>query len=119
MSSSTSDGQTNGTPAPNPGMQTLSTNGKASAAPPQPTTDVELKNMTASNGNGNGNGAGEIARPPLPIESDIMQLARLGEIGAMQKLFDSKKFNAKYKDEEGITPLHVSRSAPRAWKFVF
>lgn len=85
-------------------------NGKASVAPPQPTTDgVELKSMAASNGHGNGNGAGETGRPPLPIESDIMQLARLGEIGAMQKLFDSKRFNAKYKDEEGITPLHVSQ----------
>lgn len=52
--------------------------------------------------------AGEQAAPgaSLPIESDIMQLARLGEIGAMQKLFDTKKFNAKHKDEEGITPLH-------------
>lgn len=48
------------------------------------------------------------AKPPLPIEEDIMQLARLGEIGAIQKLFDSGKFDAKYKDEQGITPLHVS-----------
>lgn len=118
MSSSTSGGQPNGSPAPNPGMQTISMNGKASAAPPQSTTDgVELKNMNASNGNGNG--AGENARPPLPIESDIMQLARLGEIGAMQKLFDTKKFNAKYKDEQGITPLHVSYSAPRPGVSIF
>lgn len=85
-------------------------NGKASAAPPQTSTDsVELKNVSA----GKGNGAGETARPPLPIESDIMQLARLGEIGAMQKLFDTKKFNAKYKDDEGITPLHVSFQFPK------
>jgi palmitoyltransferase len=112
MSSSTSGGQSNGTSPPNPGMQTISMNGKASAAPPQPTTDgVELKNMTASNGNGNENAAGETGKPPLPIESDIMQLARLGEIAAMQKLFDTKKFNAKHKDEEGITPLHVSQAA--------
>ncbi|EED21786.1 palmitoyltransferase SidR [Talaromyces stipitatus ATCC 10500] len=103
MSSSISGGQADGSPPPNPSMQAKSMNGKASAAAPQTSTDnVELKNMTANNGNG----AGETARLPLPVESDIMQLARLGEIGAMQKLFDTKKFNAKYKDEEGITPLH-------------
>lgn len=43
----------------------------------------------------------------LPVEEDIMQLARLGEIGAIQKLFDSGKYDATYKDEQGITPLHV------------
>ena len=94
MSSSTPSIQQNG----NPTMQAMP-NGKSSAAPPQSSTDgVELKNMTTTAG----------GQPPLPIESDIMQLARLGEIGAMQKLFDTKKFNAKYQDEEGITPLHVS-----------
>lgn len=46
------------------------------------------------------------SRPPHPIEEDIMQLARLGEIGLIQKLFDSGKFTAQYKDEQGITPLH-------------
>ncbi|KAF2637453.1 palmitoyltransferas-like protein akr1 [Massarina eburnea CBS 473.64] len=45
-------------------------------------------------------------KPSLPIEDDIMQLARLGEVGAIQKLFDGGKFDATYKDEQGITPLH-------------
>ncbi|KAH7062845.1 AFG1-like ATPase-domain-containing protein [Paraphoma chrysanthemicola] len=45
-------------------------------------------------------------KPSLPVEEDIMQLARLGEIGAIQKLFDSGKFDATFKDEQGITPLH-------------
>lgn len=45
-------------------------------------------------------------KPSLPIEEDLMQLARLGEIGAIQKLFDSGKFDANYADEQGITPLH-------------
>lgn len=114
MSFPTSGGPSNGNPAPASSMQTISINGKGTAAPPQTTTDgVELKNMTVdnhnnSNGNGNGPRGEENSRPQLPVESDIMQLARLGEIGAMQKLFDTKKFNAKYKDEEGITPLHVS-----------
>jgi hypothetical protein len=51
-------------------------------------------------------------KPRLPIEDDIMQLARLGEIKSIQKLFDSKKFDSTYKDEQGITPLHV-----RLWAF--
>ena len=48
-------------------------------------------------------------KPSLQVEEDIMQLARLGEIGAIQKLFDSGKFDATYKDDQGITPLHVRR----------
>ncbi|KAK5146745.1 hypothetical protein LTR04_000982 [Oleoguttula sp. CCFEE 6159] len=47
-----------------------------------------------------------LGRDPLPVEKDIMQLARLGEIGAIQKLFDSREFDANYSDEQGITPLH-------------
>lgn len=43
----------------------------------------------------------------IPLEEDIMQLARLGEIAAIQKLFDSGKYDATYKDGEGITSLHV------------
>lgn len=43
-----------------------------------------------------------------PLEDDIMQLARLGEIGSIQKLFQSGKCDATYKDEQGVTPLHVS-----------
>lgn len=46
-------------------------------------------------------------KPNPPVEEDIMQLARLGEIGAIQKLFDSGKFDATYTDDQGITPLHV------------
>ena len=51
-------------------------------------------------------------QPSLPIEEDIMQLARLGEIAAIQKLFDGGKFDATYRDEQGITPLHVRPSRP-------
>jgi hypothetical protein len=52
-------------------------------------------------------------KPGLPVEEDIMQLARLGEIAAIQKLFDSGKFDATYKDDQGITPLHVWRDTLR------
>lgn len=44
----------------------------------------------------------------LPLHEDIMQLARLGEIGPVQKLFEDGKYSAKYEDHQGITPLHVS-----------
>lgn len=46
-------------------------------------------------------------QPSVPLEEDIMQLARLGEIAAIQKLFDGGQYDATYKDEQGITPLHV------------
>jgi palmitoyltransferase ZDHHC13/17 len=78
---------------------TVSSTGKAPAPPPRATLeDVELSNVQ--------NGS---AHPPaIPLEGDIMQCARLGEIGLLQKMFESGKFKAQYKDEEGITPLHVS-----------
>lgn len=67
------------------------------------TGDHELENMTDK-------------KPTLPVEEDLMQLARLGEIGAIQKLFDSGKYDATYKDEQGITPLHVRIIHQRAGK---
>jgi hypothetical protein len=70
----------------------------SAATPPEPTAratgEHELEDMADK-------------KPSLPVEEDIMQLARLGEIGAIQKLFDSGRFDATYKDEQGITPLHV------------
>lgn len=70
--------------------------GKAPAAPPQVTAvgKIELDKMDAS-------------ESKLPLHEDIMQLARLGEIGPIQKLFDEGKFKATYTDAENITPLHV------------
>ncbi|KAF1982754.1 palmitoyltransferas-like protein akr1, partial [Aulographum hederae CBS 113979] len=46
------------------------------------------------------------APPKLPIERDLMQLARLGEVGAIQKLFNTGEFDATSTDDEGITALH-------------
>ncbi|KAK4629352.1 Palmitoyltransferase akr1 [Fulvia fulva] len=67
------------------------------SAPNSPTKDgldkVELSDLDSS-------------PPPLPIESDLMQLARLGELRAIQKLFDSGRYNAKSTDDQGITALH-------------
>ena len=47
---------------------------------------------------------------PSP-QCDLMQLARLGDIVAIQGLYDEGKFDPKYVDEEGITPLHVRCSS--------
>jgi hypothetical protein len=43
-----------------------------------------------------------------PAEEDLMQFARLGEIKAIQKPFESGKFSATYTDEQGVTSLYVS-----------
>lgn len=48
------------------------------------------------------------AEADVGLQGDIMQLARLGDVGGMRKLFDQGKFSPRYRDEEGITPLHVS-----------
>ncbi len=69
------------------------TSANGSAAAHDEEDNVELKEMAV--------------QPSIPLEEDIMQLARLGEVGAIQKLFDSKKFDATYADEQNITPLHV------------
>ena len=60
-----------------------------------------------SEANPNENGSLSKAEDKLPLHEDVMQLARLGEIGPIQKLFDDGKYEANFKDEEGITPLHV------------
>lgn len=71
-------------------------NGKASAAAPKLSDNgqVELEDMEQPDG------------APSPDE-DIMQLARLGDIGGIQRLYNSGRFDASYCDAEGITPLHV------------
>jgi palmitoyltransferase len=72
-------------------------NGKASAAAPKLSdndANVEMKNMLSSG-------------PEAELDEDIMQLARLGNIPAIQKLFDAGKFHPTHCDTEGITPLHV------------
>ncbi|KAK2807045.1 palmitoyltransferase akr1 [Emmonsiellopsis sp. PD_5] len=100
MSSSSTSQNAPSSTGRNSSSTSLATAGKSSAAPPKLSTRedaVEMKDIRAEDGS---------AKPSLPIEEDIMQLARLGEIGAIQKLFESGKFDPKYQDEEGITPLH-------------
>jgi len=71
-------------------------NGKATAAAPKLSGDdqVELADMLPTG-------------PKLDPAEDIMQLARLGDIQGIEKLYESGKFDASYCDAEGITPLHV------------
>lgn len=76
--------------------KSLTTNTKASVAPPKVTANagMELENLGS-------------AKDKLPLHEDIMQLARLGEISPIKYLFNEGKFSAKFRDKEGITPLHV------------
>jgi len=68
---------------------------KASAAAPKLNSEMEMGSLPA-----------DAANPP-----GALQVARVGDIAAMEKLFESGEFDATYADEEGITPLHVR--APR------
>jgi hypothetical protein len=72
--------------------KTMTATGKTTAASPKLSSEehVEMSDLPAG-----------------PQEEDVMQLARQGDIQGIQKLFDSGKYDAKYCDEEGITPLHV------------
>lgn len=76
----------------------------ASAAPIQPSTKataaVPKLNSEMEMGSLPGDGQDQ--------EEDIMQIARVGDVPAMEKLFESGEFDATYTDDEGITPLHVS-----------
>ncbi|KAG9236725.1 hypothetical protein BJ875DRAFT_210453 [Amylocarpus encephaloides] len=90
------DTPTNATIA-NKGAQKLlpgTMNGKAPAAAPKLSDDdrVEMEDI--------------ITAGPEEPENDIMQMARIGDIQAMEKLFESGKYDATYSDAEGITPLH-------------
>ena len=79
--------------------KTMMPSGKTAAASPKLSGDehVEMTDLPLSG----------------PQENDdIMQLARLGDIAAIQRLFDKGKFDAQYCDEEGITPLHVLNPIP-------
>ncbi|CAD6500730.1 BgTH12-06437 [Blumeria graminis f. sp. triticale] len=44
--------------------------------------------------------------PDMSPDKDIMQLARLGDIHGIEKLFQSGTFDPTYCDAEGISPLH-------------
>lgn len=70
---------------------------KASAALPKLNSDMEMGSLANSDGQ-------QRQQPPQP--DDIMQVARIGDVPAMEKLFGSGEYDATYTDDEGITPLH-------------
>ncbi|KFZ07484.1 hypothetical protein V501_06398 [Pseudogymnoascus sp. VKM F-4519 (FW-2642)] len=77
-------------------LSPLMLNGKGSSVAPQLSVDdgnLEMKNIAA-------------AEPALDASQDIMQLARLGDISSVQKLYDADVFTPLHCDDEGITPLH-------------
>lgn len=82
---------------------------KSAAAPAKLSSEVEMDDLPGTAGDGAPKGAanGVAGGPATAPESDIMQPARIGDIAAMEKLFESGEFDATYSDEEGITPLHV------------
>jgi len=95
MSSKTAPSDTQGgSPINQSSRSTPTPNGKESTSPSN--ADVELKNMQSNAPKGS-----------IPLGEDIMQLARIGEIGAMQNLLATKNLTANHRDAEGITPLHV------------
>lgn len=72
---------------------------KSTAAAPKLNSDMEMGALPAD---------GQVqGQQPQDDEDDIMQLARVGDIPAMEKLFATGGLDATYTDDEGITPLHV------------
>jgi hypothetical protein len=71
------------------------------AAPAQPPSKSQTATPKLNNEMEMGTLPGDAA------QNDIMQMARIGDIGGMEKLFEAGEFDATYTDEEGITPLHV------------
>ncbi|KAK3369325.1 hypothetical protein B0T24DRAFT_359067 [Lasiosphaeria ovina] len=78
----------NSPPAPN-GAAAVQPAAKSESAMPKLNNEVELGDL-----------------PSDATQNDIMQMARIGDIPGMQKLFDAGEFDATYTDDEGITPLH-------------
>lgn len=75
---------------------------KGTMADPQVNSDLEMGSLP--NGSGKSNGE---------VDTDIMQIARTGDIAAMEALFEEKEYDATYADDEGITALHVCHPAAR------
>jgi palmitoyltransferase len=76
------------------------------AAPAQPSS----KSSTAAPKLNHEMEMGTLPGDDAPV--DIMQIARIGDIPAMEKLFESSDYDATYTDDEGITPLHVCSLCP-------
>ena len=74
----------------------------------QVSSDLEMGSLPNGNNNSNGPGAANgKGGGDGEVETDIMQIARIGDIPAMEALFETKEYDATYADDEGITALHV------------
>lgn len=82
-------------------MQESTSISQPGAAPAQPSSKSSTAAPKLNNEMEMGNMAGDA--PP----ADIMQMARVGDIAGIEKLFEGGEYDATYTDEEGITPLHV------------
>ncbi|CAH0017650.1 unnamed protein product [Clonostachys rhizophaga] len=67
---------------------------KSDVAVPKLNSDMEMGDLPATD------------QEQVSGNDDIMQLARVGDISGMEKLFESGNYDATYTDDEGITPLH-------------
>ncbi|RSM13081.1 Palmitoyltransferase AKR1 [Fusarium oligoseptatum] len=65
---------------------------KSNAATPKLNSEVEMGSLPGDDSQNQ--------------QDDIMQVARIGDVPAMEKLFESGEYDATYSDDEGITPLH-------------
>ncbi|KAK0368554.1 hypothetical protein CLIM01_14088 [Colletotrichum limetticola] len=74
----------------------------ASVAPNQPANKTSAAAPTLNNELEMGSIGGDAPS----AENDIMQVARVGDVPAMEKLFESGEYDATFTDDEGITPLH-------------
>lgn len=77
------------TSAPQPAAAPAQPSSKSSTAAPKLNHEMEMGNL-----------------PGDDVPVDIMQIARIGDIPSMEKLFESGDYDATYTDDEGITPLH-------------
>ena len=84
---------------------------KSAAAPASVDTEhVELREMIAS----------ESSDPPtpVPLQDDVMKLAVHGDDMGLKALLDAGTVSASYRDNHGISPLHVSAATSggeRSW----
>jgi palmitoyltransferase len=74
----------------------------ANGAPTQPPSKSEAATPKLNNAVELGDLPGGDA-----AQTDIVQMARVGDIAGMEKLFETGDYDATYTDDEGITPLHV------------
>jgi palmitoyltransferase len=67
--------------------------------------EVEMGTLSGSTARSDGGAGGDDISEGH--DSDIMHLARIGDIAGLERLFESGAYDITHADSEGITPLHV------------